>query len=267
MESRTITWTKSPLIRFGLPIFSVGFWILIWAFAAWRVGVPFVLPTPGSVFGDFFGLFTTKGLYQALLKSLLSLLVGFVSGVAVGVLFAVPSAFSKLFDSFVSPIFTVIRATPVASFIIIAWVFLNNRILPGFICLLMVAPIVWSSLSEGIRSLDPALFEVTKVYRFGCVKTVRLSLFPLLSPFLSSGLSTALGLGWKATIATEILVRTPGSLGYMIWDAKAWNVDTSALFAWTLVVILVSILLDALIVLLFGRKKPTKALGRRDHNA
>ena len=120
----------------------------------------------------------------------------------------------------------------------------------------MVVPIVWSSLTEGIRALDPALSEVAKVYRFGFYKTFRLYLFPSLSPYLSSALSTSLGLGWKATIATEILVRSPGTLGYMIWDAKAWNVDTSKLFAWTLVVILVSILFDAAVRLSFGKRKP-----------
>ena len=263
MVSENAVWTEKPLIRFGLPILSVCFWIGIWALAAWRVGVPFILPTPASVLFDLLSLFKTTTLYLALLKSLLSLVIGFVSGVVLGVLFAVPSALLKLFDSFVSPIFIIIRATPVASFIIIAWVFLNNRVLPGFICLLMVAPIVWSSLTEGIRALDPALLEVTKVYRFGFFKTFRLYLFPSLSPFLSSGLSTALGLGWKSVVATEILVRTPDSLGYMIWDAKAWNVDTSALFAWTLVVILVSILLDALIVLLFGRSGVRQGPERR----
>ena len=241
-----------------LTVLSLAFWIGIWALAAWRVGVPFILPTPASVFRDLFSLFQTKTLYLALLRSLLSLVVGFVCGVILGVLFAVPSALLKLFDSFISPIFVIIRATPVASFIIIAWVFLNNRILPGFICLLMVVPIVWSSLAEGLRALDPALSEVAKVYRFGFRKTVRLYLFPALSPYLSSALSNSLGLGWKATIATEILVRTPASLGYMIWDAKAWNVDTSKLFAWTLVVILVSILLDGLIRFAFGNRKPTK---------
>lgn len=243
------------VIRYALPILSVAFWIGIWAFAAYMVGVPFVLPTPASVFRDFFSLFSETKLYRALLCSLLSLAAGFGAGVILGILFAVPSALSKLFDSLISPIFTVIRATPVASFIIIAWVFLNNRILPGFICLLMTTPIVWSSLTEGIRALDPALFEVTRVYRVGFFKTIRLYLFPSLTPFLSSGLSTALGLGWKASVAAEILVHSPDTLGYWIWDAKAWNVDTSFLFAWTLVVILFSILFDLLIRTLFGMKK------------
>lgn len=258
MELRTEVRGKSPLIRFGLPILSVCFWVGLWAFAAWRVGVPFILPTPASVFRDLISLFGTSDLYLALLKSLLSLSVGFTAGVLIGVLFAVPSALSRLFNSVVSPIMTIVRATPVASFIIIAWVFFNNRILPGLICLLMVVPIVWSSLTEGIRALDPALFEVVKIYRFRFCKTVRLYLFPSLSPYLSSALSTSLGLGWKATIATEILVRSPSSLGYMIWDAKAWNVDTPKLFAWTLVVILVSIFFDFLIRFSFVKRKKPK---------
>ena len=242
-------------IRYALPILSVSVWIGIWAFAAYTVGVPFILPSPVSVFRDFFSLFAGARLYRALGYSLLSLAAGFGAGVVLGILFAVPSALSKFFDSLVSPIFTVIRATPVASFIIIAWVFLNNRILPGFICLLMTVPIVWSSLTEGIRALDPALLEVTRVYRFGFFKTLRLYLIPSLTPFLSSGLSTALGLGWKASVAAEILVHSPDTLGYWIWDAKAWNVDTSFLFAWTLVVILFSILFDLLLRTLFGKKK------------
>ena len=250
------------IVRYGLPILSVSVWIGIWAFAAWRVGIPFVLPSPASVFGDFFSLFAEKRLYIALLYSLSSLLAGFLAGVLLGILFAVPSALSKLFDSFVSPIFTVIRATPVASFIIIAWLFLSNRILPGFICFLMTVPIVWSSLTAGIRALDKAMLEVARVYRFGFRKTVKMYLFPTLSPFLSSGLSTALGLGWKATIAAEILVRSPETLGYWIWDAKAWNVDTSFLFAWTLVVVLFSILFDFLLRVAFRKNRSER---RREH--
>ena len=263
MDSRIAFLNNQKLIRFVLPVLSVFVWIGIWAIAAKRIGVPFILPTPGSVFSDFLSLFTEKRLYVALLRSLGSLAAGFGLGVVAGILFAVPSALSKIFNSVVSPIFTVIRATPVASFIIIAWVFLNNSILPGFICFLMTVPIIWSNLTQGIRALDSALFEVSRVFRFSQFKTFRLYLFPSLSPFLSAGLSTALGLGWKATVAAEILVRSPETLGYWIWDAKAWNTDTSFLFAWTLVVILFSILFDGLLYLAFRRHKS----GRRSRHA
>ncbi len=229
------------------------FWILLWQFSAWRVNVPFILPAPLEVLKSFVGLLRGDAFYRAVGRSLLSLLLGFCGGCLIGILTAVPSALSKNFTSFVSPVYTVIRATPVASFIIIAWVFLDKAKLPAFISLLMTAPIVWSNLSRGIRSLDRSLFEVTKVYRFSFIKALRVYWLPSLLPFLSAGLSTALGLAWKSSIATEILVKSTDTIGYYIWDAKAWSIDTAALFAWTIAVIIFSLLFDTVIGLIFGR--------------
>ena len=45
------------------------------------------------------------------------------------------------------------RATPVASFTILALVWINNDWLPVFISFLMVVPIVWSNLEKGLSRL------------------------------------------------------------------------------------------------------------------
>ncbi len=248
---------RSDLIRLGKRILIILLalfpWLLLWQFAAWRIDIPFLLPSPLSVLDSLWNLLQSKVFYKAIGNSLVSLLIGFGGGAAIGILSAVPSALSKTFTSFVSPVYTVIRATPVASFIIIAWVFLDKGVLPAFIALLMTAPIIWSNLSRGIRSLDRSLYEVTRVYRFSFFKTLRVYFIPALAPFLSSGISTALGLAWKSTIATEILVKSNDTIGYYIWDAKAWSIDTAALFAWTVAVILFSLLFDTVIGLLFSR--------------
>ena len=228
-------------------------WLLLWQFAAWRIDIPFLLPTPLSVSESLWKLLRSKIFYRAIGNSLVSLLIGFGGGALIGILSAVPSALSRTFTSFVAPIYTVIRATPVASFIIIAWVFIDKEMLPAFIALLMTAPIIWSNLTRGIRSLDYSLYEVTKVYRFSFVKTLRVYFIPALAPFLSSGISTSLGLAWKSTIATEVLVKSNETIGYYIWDAKAWSIDTAALFAWTVAVILFSLIFDTVIGLLFSR--------------
>lgn len=234
------------------------FWILIWQFAAWRVNVPFILPAPLAVLKSFLGLLRSSVFYRAIGRSLVSLALGFGIGCLIGILTAIPSALSKTVTSFVSPLYTVIRATPVASFIIIAWVFLDKARLPAFISLLMTVPIVWSNLSRGIRALDRSLLEVTRVYRFSFIKSLRVYWLPSLFPFLSAGFSTALGLAWKSSIATEILVKSTDTIGYYIWDAKAWSIDTAALFAWTAAVIIISLLFDSLVGLIFGRLSTSK---------
>ncbi len=240
------------LLKIAKRIFFLLFWLLLWQAAAMRVDIPFILPSPLAVLSSLTDLLRSPVFYKAIGNSLASLAVGFCAGVLIGVLSAVPSAFSKEFSSFISPVYTVIRATPVASFIIIAWVFLDKNILPAFISLLMTAPIIWSNLSRGIRSLDRSLLEVAKVYRFPFSKTLRVYWLPSLAPFLSSGLSTALGLAWKSSVATEILVKSSDTIGYYIWDAKAWSIDTPRLFAWTVAVIVLSLLFDTAIGLVFS---------------
>lgn len=224
-----------------------GFWILVWFLAARTVDIPFLLPTPAATFRELFSLFGSPSFYRTVLRSLLSLSAGFSVGAIAGILLAPPSAFFPHFARFSSPVFTVIRATPVASFIMIAWVFLENNALPAFICALMTAPIVWNSLHRGLRSLDRSLLEVARVYGFSRRKTLRVYWMPSLLPFLSSGFTTALGLAWKASIATEILVKPSESIGYAIWDAKAWSMNTANLFAWTMVVILISLIFEYLL--------------------
>jgi NitT/TauT family transport system permease protein len=250
------------ICRVSLQFLFASLWIFLWWIIAKQIDIPFILPKPSSVGGELLGLLGTSLFYRTLLRSIGSLALGFLSGALIGILLSLPTALSKIFSSFISPIFTVIRATPVASFIIIAWVFLDNRELPAFIAALMTAPIVWSNLSRGLRSLDRSLFEVTRVFGFSFGKTVRYYFFPALRPFLASGLSTALGLAWKSSIATEILVRSNGTIGYYIWDAKAWNINTAALFAWTIAVIVLSLLFDLLVerLLRAPRRRPRKEM-------
>ena len=242
------------------------FWIGVWAFFAWRIDIPFLLPTPVSVCKSLGSILLGRTLFPAVLRSLASLAIGFGIGTAIGILTAIPSVFTKEVSSLLSPLYTVIRATPVASFIIIAWVFLDSGALPSFISALMTAPIIWSNLTRGIDALDPSLLEVASVYRFPLQKRIRVYWLPSLLPFLSSGLSTALGLAWKSSIATEILVRSDKTIGYHIWDAKAWNVDTSALFAWTAVALLISLIFDLLLSYLLGLVSKKKSKARRERN-
>ncbi len=240
------------------------FWIFVWAFFAWRIDIPFLLPTPIAVAESLGSLLIGDALLPAVLYSLKSLVIGFGIGAIIGILTALPSVFSKEFSAVLNPLYTIVRATPVASFIIIAWVFLDSSVLPSFISALMTAPIVWSNLSRGISSLDRSLLEVARVYRFSPEKRIRVYWLPSLLPFLSSGLSTALGLAWKSSIATEILVRSERTIGYHIWDAKAWNIDTAALFAWTIVALIISLVFDLLLGYLLGLVSKQSKKNRRE---
>ena len=69
--------------------------------------------------------------------------------IAMGIVLAIVTTYSKVINVLVSPLLSIIKATPVASFIILACVWLDRNILPVVITSLIVIPIVWSNISEG----------------------------------------------------------------------------------------------------------------------
>ena len=60
----------------------------------------------------------------------------------------------------------IVRATPVASFILLVLLWTGRNQVPAVISGLMVLPVVWENLTQGIRSTDRQLLELSRAYRF-----------------------------------------------------------------------------------------------------
>ena len=65
---------------------------------------------------------------------------------------------------------------------------------------------------------------------------------------------TALGLDWKAGVAAEVLCTPKFSVGKEMFDAKQ-ILETTDLFAWTMVVILLSLILEKMLKYFLERGK------------
>ena len=233
-----------PYVKALLLLASIVFWCLIWYLGARFYNIPLILPSPAAVVAEFGHLLITSLFWKSLLSSLFRVLCGAVMGCLLGFLMGLLSGYSQVASTLFSPVISVIRATPVACFIILAWVFIGQAGLPIFISALMVLPILYTATSLGIRCTSRELLEAAYVYRLNWWQTWRVCYFPSLWPHVHNALFNSIGLAWKAGLAAEIIVHTEKSLGYEIWNAKAWEMSSTALFAWTIAVICVSLCLE-----------------------
>ena len=181
-------------------------------------------------------------------------------GTLFGVVLAVLSSLSDIPEAVITPFIRVIRATPVASFIILVMLWIPYTYVPVFTSGLMVAPIVYMNVYEGIREANKELLEVARVFGFGKVKTVFKVYVPLVKPYFISAAVTALGLAWKAGIAAEVLCLPKKSIGSEIYYSKIY-LETPDLFAWTIVVVLFSSILEKLFSRFVKKKKKEKSEG------
>ena len=115
-------------------------------------------------------------------------------------------------------------------------------------------PVVWGNLSRGIQETDPQLLEMAKAYRFSSFKTIRLIYIPSLHPYFLSAITTAMGLAWKSGVAAEVLCLPKQAIGTQIYNTKLY-LEIPDLFAWTVVVILLSLALEKLLRVVLGRGK------------
>ena len=145
-----------------------------------------------------------------------------------------------------APAIRVLRATPVVCFILLLYLWVNRTRIPAVVSALMVLPVIWGNLDAGLRATDGQLLELARAYRFSVYKTIRLIYLPSLRPHFTSGLLTCMGLAWKSGVAAEVICPPKLAIGTEISQART-ALETPELFAWTLVIIGLSLLLEGLV--------------------
>lgn len=219
------------------------FWLAVWQGASVLVGQELLVPAPITVLRVLLRDAVTAPFWQAVGASLLRILCGYAAAVFGGCVLAILTVRFPLLHHLFSPLLHCIKAAPVASFIILALVWIPTGILPACICALMVLPIVWSNVEQGIRQLDRRLLEMAQVFRIGRLKTLLRVKIPAVMPYLLTALTTGLGFAWKSGIAAEVICQPKPAIGKQLYLAKIY-LETPEVFAWTAVVILLSVLLE-----------------------
>ena len=162
---------------------------------------------------------------------------------------------SRFADALLSPLRSVVKATPVTSFILLALLWFSSGMVPVWIALLMVLPVVWAAVLEAVRETDPALLEMARAFRLPRRRQIREIYAPSALPPVLAACSTALGFAWKSGVAAEILALPRLAVGSYLYRSKV-TLETADLFAWTLCVIVLSMLLERALVRLMRRIRP-----------
>ncbi len=237
--------TKNKIPRHLKGLISAAFWIAVWFGVSALIGQELIIPSPVSVLSTLFTLAGKVSFWQATGLSLLRIFGGFAAGVLLGGVLAVLTLRFELIDALFSPVIRIVRATPVASFIILALLWIGHSLVPAFISMLMVVPVVWQSLRTAIMETDKDLLEMARIYRFGSMKTIKLVYFPSVLPAFTAACLTSMGLAWKSGIAAEVLCLPRNSIGTGLYYSKIY-LETPSLFAWTAVVVVLSFILERL---------------------
>ena len=231
---------------------AVIFWLAVWQCAAMAVGQEVFLISPLQALRTLLGLLPRADFWQRVGFSSGRILLGFWLGVVVSTVLAVAAESCPAADTLLAPVMQLVKATPVASFIILALVWVRGSSLSVLISFLMVLPVLYGAVRTGMESADPQLLEMAQVFRLPFGRRLRAVWLPAVLPAFRQGCSVALGICWKSGVAAEVIGLPDGSIGDALYRAKI-TLSTGELFAWTFVIILLSAGFEKLFLALLGR--------------
>lgn len=258
-----MTSTTSPSGRRVGLLLVIGFWLAVWELAARLIAQELLLATPVAVVGALAGLIGTGEFWAAVGHSSARIIAGFLLATAAGVVLAAASGASRLVRDLLAPLFLVARNVPVVSFIVLVLMWTGSGTLSLVISFLIVLPVTYVNVLEGIDRTDRQLLEMARVFRIPLLVRVRAIDLPAVMPFFVAGSRVGLGLCWKSGVAAEVIGLPEGSIGERLYQAKVF-LGTAEVFAWTIVVVAVSFAFERFFLAIVGlMQRRLTALGAR----
>lgn len=226
--------------------------LLLWQLVADRIRNRILLVGPIQVAQALWKLLPQKGFWAAVVFTFSRITGGFLLAFLLALVLAAVCSRFPLLGTLLRPYMLAVQTVPVASFIVLALFWLSSGRINLFIAFLMVLPVLYSNLLQGIRQADPKLLEMSAVFRMSVWRQIRCIYVPAVHPYVLSACRAALGLCWKAGVAAEVIGVTRGSIGGMLYEARIY-LEVAELFAWTLVVVLVSLIFEKCFLWLLNR--------------
>lgn len=230
----------------------MAFWLLVWQGVSQVLGQEILLVSPVSVLRRLLELAVTADFWSSIAFSIIRIMGGFLLAALLGILLGALAAGVSPVRQLLEPAVLTIKSIPVASFVILVLIWVPSENLSVVISFLMVFPVIYTNVLNGIESTDRKLLEMAEVFRISLPRRIRYIYASQVLPFFRAGCSVALGLCWKAGVAAEVIGIPDGSIGEQLYMAKVY-LNTPDLFAWTIVIVLISLVFERLFLALVDR--------------
>ncbi|MDY2631466.1 ABC transporter permease [Clostridium sp.] len=221
-------------------ILAIVFWLIVWQIVSMIIDQEILLVTPFATLKRLLELSIEVEFWKSIFYSFAKITTGFMLAFIIGIITAIIASNKKNFKILIEPLILTIQAIPVASFVILCLIWISSKNLSILISFLMVLPVVYRNVLDGINNIPRELEDMAKVFKVSRVKKIRYIYLSEVAPYLRAACSISLGLCWKSGIAAEVIGMPANSIGEKLYTAKIY-LNTPDLFAWTIVIILISI--------------------------
>lgn len=228
---------------------GVGALLLLWQYLS-TVLHPVILPRPSATLGALVDLlFSGSFLLDVVLPSLTRAVSGLCLALAIGCSAGALAGYSQTVEAVLAPLKHLLLGLPASILIVLLILWLNggNRLVICAVTVMLV-PLFYLALLDGVRGLDRSLGEMAQVFRIPLWRRLTRIYSPALWHALRPALRLAIATSLRVTLLTEVLAGSDG-LGQTVLFAQTY-LETERLFALVLLILALIVGIERLFNLL-----------------
>ncbi|MEH2285540.1 MAG: ABC transporter permease subunit [Nostoc sp.] len=179
-----------------------------------------ILPAPSGVIATAIKLASTGELFQNIAISAGRAISGFIIGGSIGFGLGLLNGFSPIAEKLLDSSLQMLRTIPNLALIplVILWFGIGDQARLFLVSMGVFFPLYLNTF-HGIRSVDPGLIEMGKVYGLKTPQLLWQIIFPGALSSILVGVRFSLGIMWLTLIVAETIAADSG-LGYMAMNAR-----------------------------------------------
>ena len=220
--------------------------ILLWWIAASIVKDSVTLPSPQETVLALLEIMASKTFLLQVFGTLRRAMFGFAIAFGAGLVLGVGAGISTPLFYLLKPIVLTQRSVPTMAVILLAIIWFGRELAPILVCVLVIFPIIYSAVVNGIRNIDQQLLEMATVYHISKRRRLVHLYLPSIRSALFAVAAAAVSLNLKITIAAEVLSQPGLGIGTGFQIEKS-VVNTAGVIAWAIVAIVLGALLEFLV--------------------
>lgn len=219
--------------------------LTIWQVAAIKIDNSIYLPTLQNVLKNLIEIFKDESFFINIYSSMYRTVISFLLALVISLLLGLISAFSRFFRNILKPANALATSIPTMVLVVLALIWFDKDKAPFIVGVFIVFPILYDGILSAVLGIDENIIEMANIYKVSSIDKIKSIYFPVIKFQVLNLLVSTFSLAFKVVIAGEVHGQPKYGIGSVIQYEKM-NFNTEAIFAWIIIIALISYVLDVI---------------------
>lgn len=230
---------KSKLYTLLSCVFFIGLWQLI----AITINNDIYIPRVQQVIEAINIIFKDENFLKVIFSSFYRTILSYILAVVFSIILGVLGTVYPFFKYLMQPINSFAKTIPTMVFVVLLLVWFDKDITPFAVGFAIIFPILYEGVRNDLMQIDEKIINMTKIYEVSLKDKIKKIYLPVMKFYFMSIFVSTFSLTFKVVITGEVYGQPKFGMGSQIQLEKV-NFNVSGIFAWIVIIIFISLLLE-----------------------